>query len=510
MDARSARRTLVVAVAAGLLAELVLDRQPLGISMPLSVAIVLGIVTWSAPAHRPADRLDWWLAGTALVASLGPALRTDPTVVFLDLVLVIVATGAWAVALSGVAVTRRSAEAVIALAFKAAGAMAAAPLSLLRRAVGEQTARTFLGRLGRLAPVARGIVLAVPVVAGFALLLGSADAVFGHALGDAFRFSFDIDDVVGRSAFIVFAALLVAGPAAVAGGIAGWAGAPLGAPEAGPASEAGDARAGEAAGARAGTTETLIVLGAVDALFAAFAAIQVVFLFGGTDTLTAIGMTYSDYARQGYFQLVGVVALAGLLVMGAHHVVGRTRAFLVAALVLLVLTGLILVSAAVRLALYQGAYGWTELRFFVAASIAWLGIAVVAAITLLAVTRMRWLPHALAMSAVAVTVAVSAIGPQAFVIQENVARVLDPSRVAAGGHAGLDLEYGMTLGDDAIPTLVAAVDALPGAEGTALRRRLGLRYEELLMEARTAGPLTWNLARQRATDALARLFADED
>jgi hypothetical protein len=68
----------------------------------------------------------------------------------------------------------------------------------------------------------------------------------------------------------------------------------------------------------------------------------------------------------------------------------------------------------------------------------------------------------------------------------------------------------MTLGDDAIPALVAAVDAVPGAEGTTLRRRLGLRYEELLMEARTAGPLTWNLARARAKDALARLFPGEE
>src|SRR6266550_6981533 len=96
-------------------------------------------------------------------------------------------------------------------------------------------------------------------------------------------------------------------------------------------------------------------------------------------------------------------------------------------------------SAGLRLGLYQGAYGWTELRFFVAASIAWLAACLCSAIALLLVDRMRWLPHALAMSAVGVTLAVSAIGPQAFVIHENVARVLDPSLVAPGGAAGLDI-----------------------------------------------------------------------
>src|SRR4030095_913682 len=131
-----------------------------------------------------------------------------------------------------------------------------------------------------------------------------------------------------------------------------------------------------------------VVLGAGDLLFALFAVVQVVFLFGGTDTLAAIGMTYSDYARQGYFQLVGVVALAGLLLLGAHEVIGRTPAFVAAATALLALTAVILGSAALRLALYQGAYGWTELRFFVGASIAWLALCIGFAVAFLLTSRM--------------------------------------------------------------------------------------------------------------------------
>ena len=44
------------------------------------------------------------------------------------------------------------------------------------------------------------------------------------------------------------------------------------------------------------------------------------------------------------------------------------------------LTFVILASAAFRLSLYQDAYGWTELRFYVDATIAWLGLGIVAAV----------------------------------------------------------------------------------------------------------------------------------
>jgi len=256
---------------------------------------------------------------------------------------------------------------------------------------------------------------------------------------------------------------------------------------------------------RIGVVETLTVLVAVDALFAAFAVVQVVYLFGGADTLGVVGMTYSDYARQGYFQLVGVVGLAGLLLLGAHEVIGRTRAFLVGALALLGLTSVILASAALRLALYQGAYGWTELRFFVASSIAWLALCLAFAIGLLAADRMRWLPHGLAASAVAVTLAVSALGPQAFVIRENLARILDPGLVAPGGYAGFDLSYGLTLGDDAVPDLVAALTVLPSSQRGSLLARLQLRREDLSNDPTTAGPLAWNLSRVRARAALETL-----
>ena len=505
MEPRIARRAVAGALIAGIVAEVLFDRVPLGLNVPIATAVMLAVVTWFGRGRRPADPLDAWLPLVALVASLGPALRTDATVVALDLWLVVGSLSAWAFAASGVPVTRRTAAAVAGLGARAAAAAVLGLAWLVARAGADGIASRRVREIGRLAPLVRGVAIAIPVVVGFAVLLTSADAVFGHALDDALRFPFDLEDAVGRGLFSIVAATVLAGPIAIAAGaddfVAGLGAAGDRAPGTGDAPAPGEATA---SARRSGVIEALVVLVAVDVLFGAFAVVQVVYLFGGTDTLTAIGMTYSDYARQGYFQLVGVVALAGLLLLGAHEVVGRTRAFLVAAGGLLVLTGVILASAALRLGLYQGAYGWTELRFYVAASIAWLAIGVALAFGLLAANRMRWLTHGLAIGAVAVTLVVSALGPQAFVMRENLDRALDPGRVPPDGNGSLDIAYAISLGEDAIPDLVAAIPLLDPADREWVLALLELHRAALEAEAQ-AGPLSWNYAREQARAALAQL-----
>ena len=158
-----------------------------------------------------------------------------------------------------------------------------------------------------------------------------------------------------------------------------------------------------------------------------------------------------------------MTCLAGGLVVVLHAIVAeRTRAFVGAAVGLALLTFVILASAALRLSLYQDAYGWTELRFYIDATIAWLGLGIVAAIVLLVRDRMRWLVHAMTVSAVAILLVVNVVGAQRHVAEANVARLLDPSLVPPDGRQGLDVWYALTLGDDAVPALVAA---LPGAVG---------------------------------------------
>ena len=54
-------------------------------------------------------------------------------------------------------------------------------------------------------------------------------------------------------------------------------------------------------------------------------------------------------------------------------------------------TAVVLVSALVRLRLYQDAYGWTELRFYVLTTILFLAFALVTTAVLLVRDRVAWL-----------------------------------------------------------------------------------------------------------------------
>ena len=48
-----------------------------------------------------------------------------------------------------------------------------------------------------------------------------------------------------------------------------------------------------------------------------FVALQLAYLFGGRDTMAMAGLTYAEYARRGFFELVLVALLAGTLVVDA-------------------------------------------------------------------------------------------------------------------------------------------------------------------------------------------------
>ena len=74
-----------------------------------------------------------------------------------------------------------------------------------------------------------------------------------------------------------------------------------------------------------------------------------------------------------------------------------------------------------------------------------------------------------------------------------------------GGHAGLDVEYGLTLGEDAIPALVDALPRLPPLDRARVLRELQDRKASLAPDDSTRGPWAWNAAREHARAALERV-----
>jgi hypothetical protein len=247
----------------------------------------------------------------------------------------------------------------------------------------------------------------------------------------------------------------------------------------------------------------LTVVGVLDALFAIFVIIQAAYLFPGADPLSASGLTYAEYARRGFFELVAVAVLSGAVILALDWVVDRaTLTFRLATAGLALMTGIVLISAAVRLNIYQQVYGWTELRFYVLAAIVMLAFGVVATVTAIAARRVGAVPKLVLAAGLVIALACNVIGPQAFVTTRNVERAANPALVPADGFTGLDTGYIATLSADVVPTLVQSLNQLPPDardQVTVLLRRTAY---VLRADAATTSWQSWNLSRQRALDAL--------
>jgi hypothetical protein len=507
MDRTLARRSLAAAAVVGVVAQGLLVGARLGINAPILVIATLAAATVLADGGRRMDPIDLWVPIAAIATSAGIALRSDEMLVFLDAMTSATLLAASMAALAGAAVTRRSAIAITALGAVVLGFVLAGVLRLVYVAGRSNPSEDPRSRIpDGVRPVVRGLLIAVPILAAFIVLFASADEIFATLAERLFNWQIDLGALPIRAGLAFVIAWLVGGLLTVAiRGIAGLRESPQPKPQM------------QSLGAavvepiqpllRLGATEAVTILVAVDLLFAIFVSLQVAYLFGGLDTLAAGGITYANYARRGFFELVAVTCLAGGLVVGLHAIVDRrSRAFVGAAVALALLTFVVLASAALRLRLYQDAYGWTELRFYIYATIGWLGIGIVSTTILLVRDRMRWVPHAMTISAVAILLAVNVVGPQRHVADENVARLLDPTRVPPDGQIGLDVSYARHLTDDAVPALVAALPALGGEDRASLTAALEARWQRLQRPEASTWP-AWNLARERAREALEPLFA---
>ena len=519
MTRRTALRIIVFAAVIGLAAQALLLDNLLGVNAPLLATALLGAAFVLRPRDRRMDPLDWWLPPTALAMSAAIALRADPTLLLLDLGPACGLLGASIAALAGEAVTRRSAVRVVELALLVLGW---AGIGILRVTAAarrpDPTAVQGLG-LGRLpswvGPVVRGLVIAIPVLFVFGSLFSAADVAFDRLMGRLFSWNVDFGEVPIRLSVAFLIAWAVAGLLGVATGSLRTTIEDAEAMPADPRPQSlGAAAVGLPGGneayvattpIRLGAIEAATILIAVDVLFALFVVLQVAYLFGGLDTLAVTGLPYAQYARSGFFELVWVAFLAGGLLATVHAIAARRSVALVSAgLALAGLTAVVLASALLRLRIYQDAYGWTELRFYVLATIVWLGIGIGITIALLAGDRMRWLLHGLAIAAIVVLVGINIVGPSRLIAEQNVARVLDPSLVPPDGKSGLDVAYALRLGDDAVPALVRALPALDPSDRAALLRRLLLRRDALAADGTTGWP-SWNVGRELARRALATL-----
>jgi hypothetical protein len=244
-----------------------------------------------------------------------------------------------------------------------------------------------------------------------------------------------------------------------------------------------------------GILELGIPLGALGLTFLVFVVLQARYLFGGEAViLETAGLTYAEYARGGFFELVTASTLLLPVLLGAEWLldqtkprsVGRIRAL---SATLLVLIGLIMLSAVQRMRLYMDAYGLTQDRFYAMAFMIWIGVV----LALFGATVLRGMGNRFAFGAVTTGFATLAIlnimNPDAVIARANLAR--------AEAGAELDLEYAARQNADAIPELVARAPALLADDQCETFWDAIDRWTPL----EAADWRSWNLGRSRARKA---------
>ena len=414
-------------------------RSTPGIGIVLAAVAGAGLLVGFARPGR------WGLAllAAALVVTAFAAVRAAPALVALDLLVAASLT-------------------VLAASFAQAGDPLTTPM------------RAWLGRgvrvLGSIAPGSRSVMppvalpdrahagvavrtasIVVVVLVVFGAILASADAVFAQMVTRPFERLPDVSMILDHG-------LGIALIAAASGTLVAYARRPV------LALPSGEVQAGFSLGGG----EWTVIVASVAALFTAFVLVQVPTLFGGHQrVLDEIGLTYADYARSGFAQMV-LAAMLTLALIGVAWVAGAAASvpFRIAAVTLIVLDLIVLVSAFRRLALYEEAYGWTSLRLAGHVFIVWLAILLVIVAVAIVFGGVRWFAFAGIAAALVALLAVNLLNPDAFIAERNLARA---------GSAEIDAGYLARLSDDAVPTLVAALPDLPADARAHLTAELAQR-----------------------------------
>ncbi len=370
-------------------------------------------------------------------------------------------------------------------------ALAATPWQALRHVLAESSRRFAAGMRsagrGRGALIARGCLLALPVLSVFFALLGAADPLLG-----AWRR--DLADGLARLS-LVGPSMLFAAIAMAALGLFGLALQPP-QPTHSEQREAGRGRPALAA------VEQRIVLGAVVLLLAFFLGLRLAELFDNPGGRSGSGVTLAEAVHRGFTELTLVATLSAALILALERRVAAGGGLRGRALGLLLVGEclLLLVSAQLRLAAYEAAYGYTRLRLEVGVYIAVLAIALIAlALELCGRIDRERLARRAALAAALAAVTLGYWNSSGWIVRANVGRYARSGRI--------DVRYLVRgLGADGAEELVHALPGFAPPDRACTLRALAAGYGATLGRGAPAPAwYEWSLRRATARRALAGL-----
>ena len=433
--ARLAARTLADALLLGIVGDAILRVPTWGANMTVwSIAIVAAMITLARRRHEVVPGDARWLLVPALALSVLFSLRDSEYLVayntltfFATLALVATAVSQGAEHRVLESRLRELAQSAVVVGINTFVGMIALLLSdvSFRQVAGARGA-------GRAIAALRAALVAIPLLLVFGSLFASADPVFARLASNVFRI--DAETVASHLAVTGIIAWFVGGLLRATVLSAGRPNFSIPFPD-----------------GALGLTEVATALGSLVALFAVFVIVQLRYFFGGDALVQATaGMSYADYARRGFFELVTVAALVLPVLLSANALLRRATSrtdvvFRALSGTLLGLLGIIMYSAIARMQLYMSVYGLSMDRLLATVFMGWLAIVFVWFAATVLRGRERLFMAGVLVSGWATLIALNVADPAGYVARFDIAR--------ADRGKEVDVRYIASLGADAAPAL---------------------------------------------------------
>ena len=225
--------------------------------------------------------------------------------------------------------------------------------------------------------VLKGIVIAMPFLIIFCWLLSSADLVFQAYLGKIFNFDFNFEIILRVLIILVFSYLFLGIFSKITGSGQDSESTPEEIQGSGQRPEPTAKPILENKSLNFIESSTVLIL--IELLFLSFIAIQFFYLFGGKDYVWGIEeyITYSQYAKKGFYELIATSIISFLLLYGLDKSSFRKnlkekKIFKILSAILILEISVIIYSAWTRMAVYVDGYGLTFFRFLVFVFLLWI------------------------------------------------------------------------------------------------------------------------------------------
>ena len=439
------RKTFLFSIALGISFDILFWEKAQGISFFIFILALLAFAAviireMALPFHKKGS---FFLVPISFFAVLS-FVHAEPFTAFLNRALVLVLMGIWAARFSSGNWKRLGLIDYLIYALRIIWAMISVPW--LRAEKTGLFAENAENQKGRFRPILRGILLAIPVLFLFSLLFASADMAFAEEMESILQYLRieRLGEYFARMLLIFLTANAFLGLILISA-----------------RRSDNDQLVGEEKPyiqPFLSSVESGIVLSSVLLLFFTFITLQFRYFFFNQTAIADFGLSYSEYARRGFGELiaVSVISLALILMLSAVTKVSKERE---KRLLSWMYTGLaadnlvILVSAFMRLSLYESAFGFTRLRTYSHVFIIWLGLLLAAVSVIIWKNKTRLFANVLLAMIIGFSATLNLLNPDAFIVRQNVKR--------AASNASLDSPYLAGLSSDAVPTLVELLNT-PG------------------------------------------------